>query len=188
MKPGSEQYGTVLNPRFGEGVLKQNTHTHTHSQTPCFLKKKIGGKGPLGDFTARAVRTRWELWLRLQLTTLTAPSGLGDFFLHKIHLFQRGFPLSRHQQAGAFGCTEATLPNGAPGEGMTAGVGPAPRAERPLRGPQRAHRSKPSQTRRRTGTSHPGPALCHAGVRTREDRERRGSPPARAEAGPERAA
>lgn len=56
---------------------------------------------------------------------------------------------------------------------MTAGVGPARRAERPLRGPLRAHRSKPSQTRRRAGTSHPGPALCHAGVRTREDREER---------------
>lgn len=67
-------------------------------------------------------------------------------------------------------------------------MAPAPTAERPLRGPMRADRSKSSQTRRRAGTSHPGPALCHAGVRMREDRERRGSPPARAKAGPERAA
>lgn len=56
---------------------------------------------------------------------------------------------------------------------MTAGVAPAPTAERPLRGPMRADRSKSSQTRRRAGTSHPGPALCHAGVRMREDREER---------------
>lgn len=102
--------------------------------------------GHLGDLTARAVRTRWKLWLRLQLTTGAAPSGLGDFSSTRSISSREASPYQDTNKLELSGA-EATLPKGAPGEGMAAGVPPNTHRRKPRPRPA----ARPSLQARQAG-------------------------------------